>query len=77
MFQAEAIAIEKAAIKMESIIQRDEKYIRIFSDSQAVLKALDKEIITSKTVLGARIALNQLKEKVQALTLHWIKAQRS
>ena len=54
IFQAEAFAIDKAAQKMNEILGAKDKYIRIFSDSQAVLKGLDKQFITSKTIHNAR-----------------------
>ena len=76
VYQAEAIAIQRAAERMYSIHNNKDKYIRIFSDSQAVLKALEKEIIKSKTILNTKNALNQLKAKVSSLTLHWIKTHR-
>ena len=54
VFQAEAVAIEKAAtFPIEHSEPRD-KYIRIFSDSQAVLKALDKDGVTSQTILNTQ-----------------------
>ena len=74
IFQAEAYAIDKAATKCNEILERSDKHVRIFSDSQAVLRALSKTNITSKTVLDAKIALNILKEKVTTLSLKWIKA---
>ena len=41
-----------------------------------MIKALDKNRIGSKTILNARIALNELKANTQALSLHWIKAHK-
>ena len=76
VFQAEAIAIEVAARRMSVIHKPKDKYVRIFSDSQAVLKALDKQIVKSNTILNTKIALNELNEKVRSVTLHCIKAHR-
>ena len=50
------------------------KYIKIFSDSQALLMALNKTTMTSKTVVKTHKELNKLGDKVQTLTLTWIKA---
>ena len=51
-----------------------DKYIRIFSDSQAVLRALDKDGVTSQTILNTKNALYELKQLKQAVTLKWTKA---
>ena len=74
IFQAEAAAIEKVANHMNENFDSSYKYLKIFSDSQAVIKALEKPDITSHTILGARKALNQLKSKVITLSVIWIKA---
>ena len=52
IFQAEATAIQAAAESLTEIINPKIKFIRIFSDSQAVLKALDKDTIKSQTILN-------------------------
>ena len=74
IFQAEAAAIQAAAENMLENTTPKTKYIRIFSDSQAVLKALDKDTIKSRTILNARLALNKLSHQIHTLTLVWIKA---
>ena len=49
VFQAEIMAIKKS---LEYIMECGEaKFVKILSDSQAALMALDKEIVTSKLVL--------------------------
>ena len=50
------------------------KCIKIFSDSQASLKALANPLITSKTVENARLALNLAGNLATTLELHWVKA---
>ena len=55
IFQAEAVAIEKAAKFLINHSETRDKYIRIFSDSQAVLRALDKEGVTSQTILNTKL----------------------
>ena len=74
VFQAEAVAIEKAAKFLIDQSETQDKYIRIFSDSQAVLKALDKEGVTSQTILNTKKALYELKQIKRAVTLKWTKA---
>ena len=74
VFQAEAVAIERAARFLINHSETRDKYIRIFSDSQAVLRALDKDSITSQTILNAQNALYELKQLKQAVTLKWVKA---
>ena len=61
---------------MIQIHEKEDKYIRIFSDSQAVLKALSKSKLKSKTIQNTRIALNELKTKVIALSVNWMKAHK-
>ena len=74
VFQAEAVAIEKAVRFLINHSETRDKYIRIFSDSQAVLKALDKDNVTSQTILRAKTALYELKQLKQTVTLRWTKA---
>ena len=74
IFRAEATAIQAAAESLTEIINPKIKFIRIFSDSQAVLKALDKDTIKSQTILNTRLALNTLSLQVHTLSLVWIKA---
>ena len=50
------------------------KYIKIFSDSQAALLALNSAEITSELVLKTKEALNLLAQCTQRVTLVWIKA---
>ena len=68
------MAIEKAAKFLIDHSETRDKYIRIFSDSQAVLKALDKDGVTSQTILNTKNVLYELKQLKQAVTLKWTKA---
>ena len=49
------------------------KYIKILSDSQAAIKALNKPRITSQSVLTALEYMESLALEVKHLTLAWIK----
>ena len=50
------------------------KYIKIFSDSQAALLAIDSENIQSLMVYDTHHSMNILGKKVRRLSLTWIKA---
>ena len=52
----------------------DIKYIKILSDSQAAIRALEKPRITSQSVPTALEYMETLALKVKHLTLAWIKA---
>ena len=77
VFQAEAVAIEKAAKFLIDHPEIRDKYIRFFSDSQAVLRALAKDDVTSQTILNTKNALYELKQIKRAVTLKWTKAHLS
>ena len=49
-------------------------YVKILSDSQAAIKALNKPRITSQAVLTALEYMETLALQVKHLTLAWIKA---
>ena len=49
-------------------------YIKILSDSQAAIKALNKPRITSQSVLSTLEYMETLALEVKHLTLAWIKA---
>ena len=74
IFQAELTAIMAAANFLHENLESDMKYVKIFSDSQASLLALNKTTLKSKTVVRTHEELNKLGEKTRTLTLTWIKA---
>ena len=47
-------------------------YIKIFSDSQAAIKALDSNVITSLLVKQTNEALNKVANKAARLEICWI-----
>ena len=69
VFQAEILAINKAAIYIQSL--ENTNYIKIFVDSQAALQALSKKDITSRLVGDTVHNLNLIPGLVR---LVWIKA---
>ena len=75
VFQAEIIGIKLACEEMIKIqAERNAKYVKIFSDSQAAVEALDSSKITSQAVKDAKEALNKLADCTRHTVLVWIKA---
>ena len=75
VFQAEIIGIKLACEELIKIQEeRNVKYVKIFSDSQAAVAALDSNEITSQAVKDARTALNKLAGTTKHTVLVWIKA---
>ena len=54
--------------------ERNVKYVKIFSDSQAAVAAIDSSEITSQAVKDAKTALNKLAGTTKHTVLVWIKA---
>ena len=77
VYQAEVMAIELAAKEALRLLKPHDIYIKLFSDSQAALKSLDKSRSLSKTVVRAVEALNNLGADKQRLELNWIKANNN
>ena len=75
VFQAEIEAISNACkYALANPNNLDIKYIKILSDSQAAIKALNKPRITSQSVLTALEYMETLAINSRHLTLAWIKA---
>ena len=60
-------------IRLNEILQPQDKYIKLFSDSQASIQALNSHEIKSLAVLDAIRALNLVGQKVNRLEINWIK----
>lgn len=76
VFQAEIVAIAKAAEALVGLSDTGMKYVKIFVDSQAAILALGNHKVTSKVVEWAIDSLNRLAQIVTAVTLTWIPAHR-
>ena len=76
VFQAEISAVWQAAAALTSNTDLDLRYVKIFVDSQAALRALCRPLIKSRIVLLAIEALNKLAMQTKRLTLVWIPAHR-
>ena len=81
VYQAELEAIYRACKYMDdnydakaNLKELNIKYIKILSDSQAAIKALNKPRITSQSVLTTLEYMETLALEVKHLTLAWIKA---
>ena len=74
VFQAEIIAINEACKKFIDKKQCNMQYIKIFSDSQAAILALNSNTVTSSLVKQTIITLNLLADSTERLEICWIKA---
>ena len=75
VFQAKIEAISHACqYALANLKEWNINYIKILSDSQAAIKALNKLIITSQSVLTTLEFMETLALEVKNLTLAWIKA---
>jgi len=73
VFQAETMAISQCAIDIINKGYRNQK-ITIFSDSQAAIKALNKNKITSKTVLECLLNFKKASKCNNEIGIVWIPA---
>ena len=75
VFQAEIEAISHACqYALTNPQELDIKHIKILSDSQAAIKALNKPRITSQSILTTLKYMETQALEVKHLTLAWIKA---
>ena len=74
IFQAEAIAIGEAVKYLFKRKSLKPKYVKICSDSRAVLQSLNSHDISSTTIRDTITSLNQLGQITKRLSLNWIKA---
>ena len=69
VFQAEILAIKEAAVALTDMIEHNNgeqiMYVKILTDSQAALQALNTATITSKLVLDTIEKLNIAAQKTQ------------
>ena len=75
VFQAKIMEINEAAEYLLTLSNhRKFKHVKILSDSQAALTALNNTYLKSQTVKNASIALHSLKLRCKTVKLAWIKA---
>ena len=74
VFQAEIIAINEACKMFIDTKQSNMQYIKIFSDSQAAILALNSNTITSSLVKQTIINLNLLSDSTKRVEICWINA---
>ena len=76
VFQAEIAAVTTAARAIELLGSVTPRYVKIFIDSQAAIRALGNPMVTSRAVEQAIDALNRAAANAVKLTLVWIPAHR-
>ena len=59
VFQAEVTAIQMAAQALPHLLLPTDRFVKIFTDSQATLFALHNTIVTSQLVKNTILALSQ------------------
>ena len=79
VYQSEALAIKLVMQNSHAWLNPDMKYIKIFSDSQAVLKSLAGPTAKSKLIYETHSILNHVYHlhKLLRLELSWIKAHNN
>ena len=77
VYQAEIMAIHLAAQEAARVLNDKNNYIKLFSDSQAALKSLNKYRLISKVGVKAVESLNELGVNRQRLELNWMKAHNN
>ena len=73
VFQAELYAIFLAGRYIQATLTEQYKYIRIYSDSQAAILALDKNEINSQLVMDTIQVRELITNRNIHVTLSWIK----
>ena len=76
VFQAEIVAVKKAAEHLLTLTEHDIRFVKIFIDSQAAILALANPIIKSKTVADTIDVLNALTSRTLRTTITWIPAHK-
>ena len=74
VFQAELMAIKLAMEDLEPILTEQDRYLKIFSDSQAAIQGLNSNSITSQLVKDTITSLSAIGNRVHKLEIIWIKA---
>ena len=76
VFQAEIKAIEAACHKLGELNPPNMKYVKIFVDSQAAIRALGNPRVRSRAVASASEELNRLAGITRSATICWIAAHK-
>ena len=77
VFQAEVTAVDKAAtFLLQMLEQQPLKFVKIFIDSQAAIRAIACSKVHSKTVKSARDKLQTVALRTRTVTLAWTPAHR-
>ena len=76
VFQAEISAVQAAADALLRLPNHQIRFVKIFIDSQAAIRALGNPIIKSKTVAHAVESLNALASVATRVSIVWIPAHK-
>ena len=76
VFQAELLAIKLACQTLLQLPDSHPRFVKIFSDSQAAIRALANHTTKSRTVSDTANALDELAAKARSVTLCWIPAHK-
>ena len=76
IFQSEAKAVCEAAQWLRLNRLDSENYVRIFTESQATIQALNNPHVTSKLIEDTITQLNLLGKTIKSLSIHWIEAHK-
>ena len=76
VFQAEITAVQAAADALVQLPNHHIRFVKIFIDSQAAIRALGNPIIKSKTVAHAVESLNTLATEAARVSIVWIPAHK-
>ena len=76
VFQVEIAAISKAAELLLTKNIQELRFVKIFVDFQAAIKAIGNNFITSCVVATAVDNLNKLAERAKSVTIVWIPAHK-
>ena len=76
VFQAEVAAMAKAADLLLNRSNLEIRFVKIFVDSQAAIRAVGNNFISSNVVAMAIDNLNKLAEKAKSVSIVWIPAHK-
>ena len=74
LYQAEVTSIDTAMMHIDKM-KPHMRVIKLFSDSQAALKALDSCVDNSKTIMECRRSLNEIPKHCK-ITRIWVPGQQ-
>lgn len=74
VFKAEVMAIQMAAQALPHLLLPTDCFVKLFTNSQASILALNNSYVHSQLVKDTIQLLNTLSQSLHCLTISWIKA---